>query len=113
MTGEVTLRGRVLAIGGLKSKILAAHLSGAKVVILPKRNEKDLRDIPDEVRTQMKLVLVENTDQVLAAALRRKPRALRPSPVQPPMPEPAAPPPPPGGQKPPLFPPQPPAVAST
>ncbi|MEJ7696807.1 MAG: S16 family serine protease [Candidatus Limnocylindrales bacterium] len=50
MTGEITLRGRVLPIGGLKSKILAAHLSGAKIVILPRKNEKDLRDIPDEIR---------------------------------------------------------------
>ena len=80
MTGEITLRGRVLPIGGLKSKILAAHLSGARVVILPKKNEKDLRDIPEEVRKKMKLVLVENMDQVLAAALRRKPRPLKPSP---------------------------------
>ncbi len=79
MTGEITLRGRVLPIGGLKSKILAAHLSGAKIVILPKKNEKDLRDIPQEVRTQMKLVLVESMDQVLAAALRRRPRPLKPS----------------------------------
>jgi ATP-dependent Lon protease len=112
MTGEITLRGRVLPIGGLKSKILAAHLSGAKIVILPKRNEKDLRDIPEEVRSQMKLVLVESMDQVLAAALRRKPRALPTSPVQPPVPETTGAPAPTGGQKPPLFPPQPPAVAS-
>ncbi len=83
MTGEITLRGRVLPIGGLKSKILAAHLSGAKIVILPKKNEKDLRDIPDEVRKQMKLILVENMDQVLAAALRRRPRPLKPSPATP------------------------------
>ena len=81
MTGEITLRGRVLPIGGLKSKILAAHLSGARVVILPKKNEKDLRDVPDEVRKSMKLILVENMDQVLAAALRRKPRPLKPSPT--------------------------------
>jgi ATP-dependent Lon protease len=81
MTGEITLRGRVLPIGGLKSKILAAHLSGARVVILPKRNEKDLRDVPDEVRKKMKLVLVEDMDQVLAAALRRKPKPLKPSPT--------------------------------
>ena len=59
MTGEITLRGRVLPIGGLKSKILAAHLSGAKMVILPRKNEKDLRDIPEEIRKQIKLVLVE------------------------------------------------------
>ncbi len=81
MTGEITLRGRVLPIGGLKSKILAAHLSGAKVVILPKKNEKDLRDVPEEVRKQMKLVLVENMDQVLNAALRRRPRPLKPNPA--------------------------------
>jgi ATP-dependent Lon protease len=81
MTGEITLRGRVLPIGGLKSKILAAHLSGAKIVVLPKKNEKDLRDVPDEVRKKMKLVLVENMDQVLNAALRRKPRPLKPSPA--------------------------------
>jgi ATP-dependent Lon protease len=80
MTGEITLRGRVLPIGGLKSKILAAHLSGAKIVILPKKNEKDLRDVPDEVRKKMKLVLVENMDQVLAAALRRKPKPLASAP---------------------------------
>jgi ATP-dependent Lon protease len=77
MTGEITLRGRVLPIGGLKSKILAAHLSGAGMVILPKKNEKDLRDIPDEVRKQIKLVLAENMDQVLAAALRRSPKPLK------------------------------------
>jgi ATP-dependent Lon protease len=76
MTGEITLRGRVLAIGGLKSKILAAHLSGARMVILPKKNEKDLRDIPEEIRKQIKLVLVESMDQVLDAALRRRPKAL-------------------------------------
>ena len=76
MTGEITLRGRVLPIGGLKSKILAAHLSGAKTVILPRKNEKDLRDIPEEIRKSMKLVLVDNMEQVLEAALRRKPKAL-------------------------------------
>ena len=76
MTGEITLRGRVLPIGGLKSKILAAHLSGAKIVILPRKNEKDLRDIPEEIRKSIKLILVDNMDQVLEAALRRKPKAL-------------------------------------
>ncbi|MEX1294677.1 MAG: endopeptidase La, partial [Candidatus Limnocylindrales bacterium] len=110
MTGEITLRGRVLPIGGLKSKILAAHLSGAKIVILPKKNEKDLRDVPDEVRKKMKLVLVENMDQVLSAALRRKPRPLKPNPAAAKSPaEPKAP----GAtSKTPVFPPeQPPAVA--
>ena len=76
MTGEITLRGRVLPIGGLKSKILAAHLSGARIVILPRKNEKDLRDIPEEVRKQIKLVLVDSMEQVLEAALRRMPKAL-------------------------------------
>ncbi len=80
MTGEITLRGRVLPIGGLKSKILAAHLSGAGVVILPRKNEKDLRDIPEEIRKQIKLVLADSMDQVLEAALRRKPKALKATP---------------------------------
>ncbi|TAL13536.1 MAG: endopeptidase La [Chloroflexota bacterium] len=76
MTGEITLRGRVLPIGGLKSKILAAHLSGARLVILPRKNEKDLRDIPEEIRKSIKLVLADSMDQVLEAALRRRPKAL-------------------------------------
>jgi ATP-dependent Lon protease len=76
MTGEITLRGRVLPIGGLKSKILAAHLAGAGMVILPKRNEKDLRDIPEEIRKQLKLVTAETMDEVLGAALRRRPKPL-------------------------------------
>ncbi len=77
MTGEITLRGRVLPIGGLKSKILAAHLSGARAVILPQKNEKDLRDIPDEIRKQIKLILVDSMEQVLEHALRRKPLAIK------------------------------------
>jgi ATP-dependent Lon protease len=77
MTGEITLRGRVLPIGGLKSKILAAHLSGAGMVILPKKNEKDLRDIPEEIRKQLKLVLADSMEQVLEAALRRTPKPLK------------------------------------
>jgi ATP-dependent Lon protease len=77
MTGEITLRGRVLPIGGLKSKILAAHLAGAGMVILPRKNEKDLRDIPEEIRRQLRLVLVDSMDQVLDAALRRRPRPLK------------------------------------
>jgi ATP-dependent Lon protease len=85
MTGEITLRGRVLPIGGLKSKILAAHLSGAGVVILPRKNERDLRDIPEEIRKQIKLVTVDQMTQVLENALRRMPRPLAPRPV--PLPE--------------------------
>jgi ATP-dependent Lon protease len=80
MTGEITLRGRVLPIGGLKSKILAAHLAGAGMVILPRKNEKDLRDIPEEIRKQIKLVLVDSMEQVLEAGLRRKPRPLHAEP---------------------------------
>jgi len=83
MTGEITLRGRVLPIGGLKSKILAAHLSGAKMIILPRKNEKDLRDIPEEIRKQIKLVLVDTMEQVLDAALRRKPTPLSAEPGKP------------------------------
>jgi ATP-dependent Lon protease len=83
MTGEITLRGRVLPIGGLKSKILAAHLAGASTVILPRRNDKDLRDIPEEIRRQMKLVLVDSMEQVLEAALRRRPTALPAQPAEP------------------------------
>jgi ATP-dependent Lon protease len=77
MTGEITLRGRVLPIGGLKSKILAAHLAGAGMVILPKKNEKDLRDIPEEVRKSIRLVLADDMGQVLDAALRRRPKPLK------------------------------------
>ncbi|MEZ4871786.1 MAG: endopeptidase La [Bdellovibrionales bacterium] len=72
MTGEVTLRGRVLAIGGLKEKILAAHRGGIKTVICPKENEKDLKDIPKEVMKDIKIVLVDHVDQVLVNALEVK-----------------------------------------
>src|SRR6187397_1430543 len=74
MTGEITLRGRVLPIGGLKSKLLAAHLAGVKTVLIPKRNERDLVDVPDEVKTELRIVPVENMDQVLAEALIDAPR---------------------------------------
>ena len=69
MTGEITLRGLVLPIGGLKEKTLAAMRAGIKEVIVPKRNEKDLPDIPAEVREHLKFNFVENIDQVLAIAL--------------------------------------------
>jgi ATP-dependent Lon protease len=69
MTGEITLRGLVLPIGGLKEKTLAAKRAGIKQVIVPKRNEKDLPDIPQEVRDTLKFHFVENIDQVLALAL--------------------------------------------
>ena len=69
MTGEITLRGRVLAIGGLKEKILAAHRGGIKMVIIPKENEKDLKDVPSEVLKELKVILVDHVDQVLVNAL--------------------------------------------
>lgn len=69
MTGEVTLLGRVMPIGGLKMKVLAAHRAGLKVIILPKRNEIDLADLPEDVRQELTFVPVEQIDQVLEAAL--------------------------------------------
>jgi len=72
MTGEITLRGLVLPIGGLKEKTLAAKRAGIKEVIVPKRNEKDLPDIPDEVKQTLKFHFVENIDQVLKIVLGKK-----------------------------------------
>ncbi len=69
MTGEVTLQGQVLPIGGLKQKVLAAHRTGIKTVILPKLNEVDLDELPDKVREEMSFVLVEDVSQVLENAL--------------------------------------------
>lgn len=69
MTGEVSLRGRVMAIGGLKEKTLAAHRGGIKMIICPKENEKDLKDIPKEVMKDLKVILVDHVDQVLINAL--------------------------------------------
>jgi ATP-dependent Lon protease len=69
MTGEVTLRGRVLPVGGIKMKVLAAHRAGLTTVILPKRNEKDIDDIPQEVRDTVRLVLVDRIDEALNMAL--------------------------------------------
>ncbi len=71
MTGEITLRGKVLPIGGLKEKLLAAHRHGILEVILPKDNQKDLPDIPENVRSVMKLHFVEHMDEVLQIALER------------------------------------------
>jgi ATP-dependent Lon protease len=69
MTGEITLRGRVLPIGGLKEKALAAHRAGIKTILVPKENRKDLREIPKKVRKEMRVVLVEYVDDVLREAL--------------------------------------------
>src|SRR6202022_3132740 len=70
MTGEVTLRGRVLPIGGLKDKVLAAHRADIFTVIIPKENRKDLKDIPKKVLKMMKIVAVEHMDDVLRNALK-------------------------------------------
>ncbi len=72
MTGEITVRGRVLPIGGLKEKLLAAHRQGIREIVLPRDNEKDLPDIPENVRNDMKLHFVESMDQVLKLALERE-----------------------------------------
>ncbi|HDN81093.1 MAG: endopeptidase La [Chloroflexi bacterium] len=76
MTGEITLRGQVLPVGGIKEKVLAAHRAGIKTVILPKRNEPDLADIPEDVRREMKFILVERVDEVfdIAFADGKKPK---------------------------------------
>jgi ATP-dependent Lon protease len=69
MTGEITLRGRALEIGGVKEKVLAAHRAGIKTIILPRRNEKDIVDVPEEVRGQLTFVFADSMDDVLAVAL--------------------------------------------
>jgi ATP-dependent Lon protease len=79
MTGEITLRGKVLAIGGLKEKLLAAHRYGITEAILPKENEKDLADIPDVVKRDMKLHFVSHMDEVLKLALESEPVPVPPS----------------------------------
>ena len=69
MTGEVTLRGRVLEVGGIKEKVLAAHRAGIKTFVLPKKNDKDLLEVPSQVRRMLTFVAVETVDEVLAVAL--------------------------------------------
>ncbi|MDO8754668.1 MAG: endopeptidase La, partial [Anaerolineales bacterium] len=72
MTGEITLRGQVLAIGGVKEKVLAAHRNGLTTVILPKPNEPDIDDVPDEIRTTMKFIFAESVEDVINAALEKQ-----------------------------------------
>jgi ATP-dependent Lon protease len=76
MTGEITLRGEVTAIGGLKEKLLAALRGGIKTVLIPEENVKDLQDIPDNVKSGLEIVPVKWIDQVLKVALEREPQPL-------------------------------------
>jgi len=69
MTGEVTLRGRILPVGGIKMKVLAAHRAGLNTVILPRRNERDLDELPAHVLREMKLIPIERIDEALDIAL--------------------------------------------
>jgi len=77
MTGEITLRGRILPVGGVREKVLAAHRAGLKTVIIPKLNKKDLIDIPRKARTDIRIVTVERMDAVLEEALLEKEKPIR------------------------------------
>jgi ATP-dependent Lon protease len=91
MTGEITLRGRVLPIGGLKEKLLAALRAGITTVFIPKENEKDLAEIPDNVKKHLKLIPVADVDEVIAQALARRPEAIEwEEPADPPLAPPPA-----------------------
>jgi ATP-dependent Lon protease len=76
MTGEITLRGEVTEIGGLKEKLLAAHRGGIKTVLIPEENAKDLQDIPENVKSQLEIIPVKWIDKVLELALAGKPQPL-------------------------------------
>jgi ATP-dependent Lon protease len=83
MTGEITLRGKVLPIGGVKEKLLAAHRAGIKTIVLPKDNQKDLADIPANIRDEFTVHLVENMDEVLKIALTSQPTPILTTPEVP------------------------------
>jgi ATP-dependent Lon protease len=72
MTGEITLRGRVLPIGGVREKVLAAHRAGLKTVLLPEKNLKDLVDLPKTAKSELKIVPIKHMDDVLALALSKE-----------------------------------------
>jgi ATP-dependent Lon protease len=79
MTGEITLRGKVLPVGGIKEKVLAAHRAGIRSVILPRRNERDVEDVPEELRRQLSFVFVDDADEVLQHALTATVAGVRPA----------------------------------
>jgi len=76
MTGEITLRGQVLAIGGLKEKLLAAHRGGITTVLIPDENKRDLKEIPDNIKADLEIIPVKWIDEVLEVALQRMPEPL-------------------------------------
>jgi ATP-dependent Lon protease len=78
MTGEITLRGNVLPVGGIKEKVLAAHRAGLRRVILPERNRKDLVDIPMEIQNEMEILFTRRMSEILALALEEHPIQPRP-----------------------------------
>jgi len=91
MTGEITLRGRILPIGGVKEKLLAAHRGGIKTVILPAENEKDLAEIPGKIKKNLKIIFVRHMDEVISAAIEMPESAKAPDAVPLPDPPPTAP----------------------
>ncbi len=70
MTGEITLRGRILPIGGLKEKSIAAHRSGLKTIMIPKDNKKDLEDIPQDIKDQLEIIPVSTIDEIIEKVLK-------------------------------------------
>jgi ATP-dependent Lon protease len=82
MTGEITLRGRVLPVGGIKAKVLAAYRVGVGTVLLPRRNEPDLDDVPVEVRQRVRIELVDTAEEVLQIALTGNDRRIVPEPEE-------------------------------
>jgi ATP-dependent Lon protease len=75
MTGEISLRGLVLPVGGIKEKVVAAHRAGIKRVLLPARNRKDFEDIPEEARRQLEFIWLERVDEAVSSALEARPAA--------------------------------------
>ena len=73
MTGEATLRGLVLPVGGIKEKVLAAHRAGIKRIIMPERNKKDLNDVPEQAKREMEFIFAHSMDDVLGSALEEDP----------------------------------------